>query len=311
MIGEQRVIAGQGNQTLRFIPVNTRGVPSRVTSATYVIVDIDETEDSADREIATGSATLDAVNTTISAAAGQGQSNALTATLTSTTNVEVGRTYLLSSAARRSLVTVVSLTGSVVTAAHTISGSYANGDAFQAIELEATFPSAEANDADALDEQRRYQIVWTYTIEGKAFVTPQLVTLVRYTGEAWLTEADLVRAYPAVADRIRGRISLADAITVATDDVTAELESSGEIAENYRLGRMGLTLVRFKAIEYALRWISRDAQDVDASMADKFEQRFDRLMRSIVDGAPGRAAKLSQTTDEAVSATIQGLFVKP
>lgn len=310
MIPAPKVYAGQGAQTIRFIPVDKQGRPARVTSATYTIVDVDHSEDSSERTITSGAATLAAVDTTITAAAGASASDAKRLTVTSATGITVGRTYLLASVGGRyrNLVTVAGLASTTVYAHYPISGVYAASDTFQAIELEATFPLAEANDAEAIDDGRRYQIVWSYTLEGESFLTPQEVHLLRYSGEAWITEADVVRAYPPVVDRARNRFSITDAIVVASEDLAMELESSGQTPEQFRTSRVGLWAVRFRAIEYCLRWAGSDA---DLILADKYESRWTKAMLTLTGSSPGKAIKLSQGDDSAVTGGVDGLFKKP
>lgn len=307
MLAEPRVIFGQGDQTIRFVPVDRNGRPTRVTSATYSIVDIDRAQDDARRVIATGAAVLAAVSTTTSAACGHGQPSPQSITLTSAALVSAGRTYLLSSdAGGRSLVTIAAITGTNAQTLHRISGAYATGSAFQSIELEATFPAAAAADEEALQDGRRYQIVWTYAIEGEPWITAQLVHFVRYSGEAWITEAECVLGYPTMPDRMRNRGRISDAIAMATDDVIGELEGSNIVAEQYRTSSNGRRAVRFRALEYCLRWL--EGAD-DLALADKYETRFDRLIRTIITAHPGDAVKLNQTDDAAEgSAEVAGYF---
>lgn len=309
MIAEPRVYAGQGAQTLRFVPVDKQGRPARVTSATYSIVDVRKSEDATDRTVATGTAVLQAVTTTLSAAAGAGTADTKRLQVASASGFTVGRAYLLAnlSGRHRNVVVVAGVTGSDIYTIHSVGGVYASADTLQSIELEATFPLAEANDPEAIDEGRRYQVTWSYTLEGESYLTPQLVQLLRYSGEAWITEADVLRVYPPIADRARNRFSITDAITVATEDLAVELESSGQVPEQYRTSRTGLNAIRFRAVAYLLRWTKDEG---DLALAMEFDTRWERLVRTLIGPNPGRAVKLHQGSDAATDPAINGLFKK-
>lgn len=302
---DQQVKYGRGAQTLRFVPIDRAGRPVRVTSATFVIVDVDESEDSTDREIASGSASLAAVNTTLAASGGAGEPDPRALVLTSGTGVTEGRQYLLSTAIGRSLVTVDAVSSASVQVKNTPSVAFPSGSAFQAIELEAEFPAGEANDSDAIEEGRRYQIVWTFTLQGEEWRTGQMIYLVRYSGEAWITEEDVIRAYPTLPDRIRGKCRISDAICVATEDLIAELESADQRAESYRTSTPGAVAIRNRAIEYCLRWCNTDP---DTANADLYMARYERLVQNFITGTPGNAVKLDKATDQAVNARIDGIF---
>jgi hypothetical protein len=310
MLAQPRVLYGQGDQTIRFVPVDSHGRPARVASATYAIVDIGEGEESTARSVVAAgtAATLGAVNTTTTAACGQGTADAKLIPLTSVVGISEGRAYLLTSATGRHLVVVAGISGTNVYAQHAIGHNFASGASFQSIELEATFPSAVANDQERIQDGDRFQVVWTYTLEGQQWITGQLVDFRRYSGEAWITEADVIRAYPQLADRARNRIRVADAVAVATEDLIAELESSGIIAEQHRTSTPGLTAIRFRAIAYALRWLGTED---DLALAETYDNRYERLAKGIIQGPGGKGVHLSETQDEAKSGRVDGFFVKP
>lgn len=308
MDGQPRVIYGRGDQTLRFVPVDRHGRPSRVTSATYVIVDVGESEESGDRSIASGNAAISAVDTTTTAACGQGAADAKLIPVTSAVGITEGRSYLLSQTGRRYLVTVAEVAGSNVYAHQAIPAAFASGALFRACELEATFPSAVANDQERIQDGDRFQVVWSYTLEGDAVITAQRVDFRRYEGEAWITEADMFRGYPLLADRMRNRISPGDAITVATEDLRVEFKSSGVDPSQFRTDETGLVAIRFRAIAYALRWLGGPD---DQALAIEYDNRWERLSKGLVQGAAKGMIRLSQQQDEAVTPRVDGFFDKP
>lgn len=299
---------GQGAQTLRFVPIDRAGRPVRVTSATYVIVDIDEGEDSPDREIASGSAAISAVSTTLSVAGGVGTANPRALTLASGTDVTEGRQYLLSTAIGRNLVTVDSAVTTAIQLKNPPTIAFPSGAAFQAIELEATFPLAEANDEDALSDGRTYQVVWTYTLQGEQWVTGQIVHLVRYSGEAWIDEEWAIGGWPPLPTRIRGKCRISDGIACATADFIGELESANKRAESYRATMQGALAIRYRTIEHCLRWCNTDQ---DTETANLFQSRYEKIMVNLITGVPGTAINLDPVDDVQTSARIDGLFNKP
>lgn len=305
----QKVRYGQGAQTLRLVPIDQAGRPTRVTSATYSLIDVREMETSSDRVIASGSATLASVDTTLSAAGGVGQANPRQLTLTSAASVTAGRRYLVSTAEGRAIVVAERVSGSLVTIRDPVPLALPAGSTFQSLELEATFPADEANDADAIREGREYQCTWSYSLQGEAMLVAQAVWLVRYTGEAWITEDEVARGYPSLPDRARGKCRIQDAITVATEDLIAELESAGRKAEGYRTGQPGAVAIRNRATEYVLRWIG--SGDADAAMAEICMDRYQRLVGNMITGAPGTASDMDHYDDVKRSARIDGLFEDP
>lgn len=304
-MSEPRVKYGQGDQTIRFTPVDPMGRPARVTSATYTIVDIREPEDGDDRVIATGSAVLPAVDTTLTVAGGAGSSNARSFTLASAALVAEGRAYLLSSNGTRSLVLATGVAGSVVSVKSTPGAAFPIGATFQSIELEATFPAVEANDSRAIEEQRRYQITWSYELQGERYLTAQIVWLVRYSGEAWITEIDAIAAYPMLPDRIRGKATVPDCIVAATRDFISELEGAGVQAEYYRTSTPGQLAMANRAVEYGLRWAGSES---DQNLAELYMTRYEKGIANLIAGGQNKAVKLSSVDDTERDARVDGLF---
>lgn len=302
------VFYGQGDQPVRLVPVDRNGKAARVTSATYVIVDVGESEESTTRQVASGSATLGDVDTTTTAACGQGTADAKAVPLTSVADIVQGHSYLLTSGGRRHLVTVATIGASSVGLVHAVPEAFPTGATFQDVELEAEFPEAVANDVERIRDGDRFQIVWTYELDGEAWITAQMIDFRRYRGEAWITEADFFSGMPLLADRMRNRITPGDCIVAATQDVVGEFESSGVDASQFRTGTVGLLAVRFRAIAYALRWLNGSD---DQALADKYDDRYERLIKSIIQGPGGKTVKLSQSEDQAVNPRVDGFFVKP
>src|SRR5690606_32448234 len=110
----------------------------QASSVTSVTVYRAYTGDTGTTEAATtGTASIDSVDTTLDAAAGDGQADARLIPLTATTGIVAGREYLLTSAdGLKEWVEVVSIDSGVsVTARHPLANTYAAADTFQGTRL--------------------------------------------------------------------------------------------------------------------------------------------------------------------------------
>lgn len=307
---DQRVIYGRGAQTIRLVPVDRYGRPTRVTSATYQIDNLSLGEEDSSRVVvAAAAATLGAVDTTLTAAAGPGQASPRQLTVASATGISEGRRYLLSDATRRrELVVVEGISGTTLEVRHSLGGAYASGSALQSIELEGTFPSSEADDEDHVTNGYEYHALWVYTGQGETLVVAQPVTLTRYSREPWVTTEYVVQLYPTIQDRLRGRASIHDAIACATDDFVAQIESTGRGAEYYRGRSLAMTAIRFRAVEYALRWCATDG---DAERAVVFQERFDAIVHGLLTTPAAQSQAVNPVTNTAESDDLHGIFRRP
>lgn len=301
-----------GDQTLRFVPVDRSGQPRRVTSATYMITDCSKSLSASDYTVvAETAATLAAVDTTLDDAAGPtaAHGSAQRVPVTSTANLAAGRSYLLSSVdgSSRELVLASGVdSGVALYGVHPVRGDYASGDLLQSIELEATVPSAEA--AEDGEGGGLYQVTWFYSLNGESWAVPQTIRLARHSVATNVTEASVLLAYPPLADRGRGRFSVATAIAVALDDAMSELSSAGVSPAVLRGGHVLDVAIRNRAIEYMLRWCQTEA---DSAQADRYEQRYDRLIQNIIIGKPGSdVVEVDPATDQAGAADVSGYFVR-
>ena len=195
-----RVVLGGGSQTLYHRPMRD-GSPIVVASATLRIVNLHRHEDDPSREIlASTSATVDAVSTTISAAAGYSASDPEIVTVASATGITAGRRYLLrSSALVVETVTVEAVSGTTVRLATPVTQTFAASSSFLGFEISGSFPSATANDTDEFDAgYSLYAVDWTY--DGRT--TRELVTVVRTVSGCPVTGADFRERLPILLPRI-------------------------------------------------------------------------------------------------------------
>ena len=277
---------GQGAFTLRHIPIDHTGRPRIVSSATFAIDDLRYSEDSPDRAIDSGAATIGTVNTAITVAAGPLASDADLLVVTANTNIAVGRPYLIvATSGDQEMTSVRAIDTLNVYTHHDIRSDYAVGALLRSVEITATFPLAEANDDVQIEAAPHpYQVTWTYTIDSDVYVAPVLHWLARTTDAPIVSELDVLRAMPTIGARLRGRASIADAIAVATEDYRADILSSGRFPNDFRGSSIASVAIRDRALEYALRWCGPAQHDV--AEADKFRAHYQYLITQLLSGVP-------------------------
>lgn len=289
-----RVIYNEGAQTLRHVPVDRRGRVAVVASATYSLVDLRERDDSDDRELASGSATVSTVNTLLTAAAGAGAADPTLIAVTSATGITAGHTYAMRAAdGRVEAVLVARVSGTNVYAAHDLVGDYTTSDSLLGVELSASFPSLPAADETSLwDAGGPYQVTWEYTVDDQLYLVPEIVWLTRYSVQPFVTEADVLLAYPTLGTRARLRGTIATAIAAATQDYVAECESASKDPTLFRPTALAKVACRERAIEYVLEWCG------EPDAAEKHGEAWRRYINQILVGAPKTGAVTVSRDDD-------------
>jgi len=305
------VLFAGGDQTLRFVPVDRHGDPNRITGATYGIVDLRRGTTDSDRTIvAAGTAAgLGAASTTLSAAAGPSQAYPDRLAVGSVASFVAGRTFIVEDADGERETFVLDRIDSsnlYLFARYPLRRDYASGATVRAVELEATFPEAEAADeSDTVDSGGGpYQLTWSYSVGGEDYLVPEVVWVSRYTSQPLVTEQEVLLAHPPMASRIRGRFGVGDAIAVATQDFTADLEAAGVDVTYLRTTHSGLRACRAKALEYLFRWLGSEQ---DLTEADRWEKRYEATLANLTTGkSPQGTAKVSPSDDTAQAGTDAG-----
>lgn len=293
-----RVLFAETSQTLRHVPVDRFGRVVRVTSATYTLVDLRESEDSPERELGDGAATLGSVDTLLTTTAGASEADPTLVPVTSAAGVSAGHTYLLIAAdGRRESFRVRRVDGTNVYATHELAGDYTTTARVQDVELAAAFPDDEAASESALESGAGpYQVTWDYAIEDRPYLVPETVWLTRYSVQPFITEGDVLIAYPTLGMLARRRITIADGIAAATQDYVAEAESAGKDPTLYRATHIAKVAVRERVIEYVLRWCGKFDE------ATTHEQAWSRYVNQMFVGVPkGGAVTVSRTENTAVA----------
>jgi hypothetical protein len=285
------VTYGGGAQTLYHLPMDHEARASRVSSATYQIVDLRESEDSSARTVqASGSATVDAANRTLVAAAGPTQANPNLIQLDAVTGLTEGHQYLLEGASSglTELIVIERIDTSNMYAytRNAIRNVFASSDTLRGVEVQGAFPSGEAADEDKLQNGGGpYGVIWSYTIDGRPYSPIDDIYVRRNTTQPLCTESDVLQSYPRLEDRARNQIKIADAIATASRHARSELENAS-IKPELLVGSESLTMaVTYRAIAVALRWLRTDG-DSDADDIEHYEGLYRSLMRTILNGQP-------------------------
>lgn len=170
------IVFGVTGQSLRHLV--RAGRPS---AATYQVFG----EDAGDDETPewSGTATIDSVNTTLTAAAGVGQATPAVMTVDSASGISAGRRYLVAQAGVREWVYVVSVSGSTVTASAPLQNAYTAGATFQGTEVTAAVDATWVADSNNLSSPSTpapdYRVRWAITVDGVVQVHYTFFDLVR------------------------------------------------------------------------------------------------------------------------------------
>lgn len=301
----QRVLYGQGAQTLYFVPRDEYGRPSEATTPFATIVDLRKAEGASDRTVeARAAITVSSASEALTAAAGPSQADARLLTVADTSGFTEGRSYLLKKTdGQREQVTIERIdSATAFHAQEPLEQDFAISDTLVGFELHVDFPSSEASDEGDFDDQGGpYQVLWEYTVNGQKYLVPEVIWLVRYSVVPLISVADVKGAFPTLASRINDRFGLERAVVMASQDYAGDLQAAGKSEVYLRAPLAGRKAQRCKAIEWALRWIG-DHED-----ADRWEDRYDKLMGDLLTGrAPVGTVEVDPVNDDAPAGSSKG-----
>lgn len=313
------ILYSQGAQTVRSVPVDATGSVRVLGSATYSIVDLREPEDGSRREVvASTAATVSAVSTTITAAAGPSSANSRRLALTSATGVRLGGTYLLrdTTSGIEEAITVVRVNGLEVETTRAVMREFASGSAFLGVELEGTFPSDVAGDELRLENGGGpFQVTWVYTVGSQLYVAPRELWLTRYGVAPWVRPDEVFRHFPGFSQIVGSHVDPNEAIAGATDDYVEQLQAAGAWERDPSLfrGSMSSSLyVRKQALHRMLLGSRAEGlQEVAAQFATEAQGHMSNL---ITGKPPTRSVVVSPTADTATPGGEQlsrgGYFIR-
>lgn len=166
--------------------------------------------------VASSAATLDAVDTTISASAAAGDTSV---TLTAVTGVAVGRDYLLknvSSQREWKRVKAVNTTTKVVMFTEGLRHAYASADTFQGTRL-----SFAVTALHAVDRGEGFRAEWHYTVDGVARFASTMFDVVR---TPWPDQVLSVPEFRKSAGELAE--SILQSVALTDDDFTDEIREA-------------------------------------------------------------------------------------
>lgn len=176
--------------------------------------------------------TVDSVNTTLAAAASEGDT---ILSLVSVSSVEVGRYYdLEASDGRAERARVTAISGTTVTLLEPLGADYGSGSSFTGNRLTCSIPSG---DADPLDEG--YEARWTYTIDSESYYANTLFDIVRSPWPEVILRPHEFRQYtpglsgPHMEGSLSG-LDFVDEIDVATERVRIDIVGRGMRPDLFR-----------------------------------------------------------------------------
>lgn len=283
------ILYGGGDQPLVHVP------PGRVTAATVAVEDLTESDDSSTRFIvASGAATLDTYDVTLTADAGPGEASTRLFTHAGATAV-VGTTYAAEAASGASeLFECACSTATTIEAKGPLSGAYATGSHVRGVQLSVSFPALAASDETLFERDPPIRVTWTYTHAGTSYKVSELYRLVRnksaqrYLGEC---ETAMRARWPELVKMLSPRgHALRDQIKGVADRLDARLRARGLDPESLMSAGLGFEMLLQRVVLHAAQCgyypQTRDAQ----LFAEEQEREFSRLWESLVVGQSTQGA---------------------
>lgn len=297
-VGHHQVIYGGGDQALRTVPINRHGRPTRVTTATYRIVDLRLGEDDPLRLIDDGNASLDATSTTTTAACGLGTANARKVPLTSVVGFSQGRHYLIEHTdGTRELFSVEAVGNSYVTPRNELARKFESGVTVRGIEVSCTFPALEAAKEESLQDQGGpYAVDWAWDLDPSP--KREIVFLVRRADGLLISEEELLGIDPTLvtAGGTRG-VTLTNAIRQAAMEVRALMQASQIDPSVFHGSATAKLAVGYRAAWHLLR--SRPGEENTARAQASKEESQKYLDNLLVGQPPVKSVKVDLSTDSA------------
>ncbi len=283
-------------------------------TATYSVVDLRYGEESSNRVVSSGNATLDTTSATTTAAAGEQTADPRLVQVASTSGFQAGRDYRITALVGDDppeTIHVLSVDSGVTPSLKLqapLRRSYAAGATVSGVELSADFSATVADDETRLHNGAGpFLIIWDYTVNGVQHVVPQQIWLTRYSVVPPISEADLLLAFPALADRSRGRYSPNAAIAFATDETISDL-GDRRIDADYHLDPSFKSAVRWHSASTLAMWLGEE------DLADKWYGRYERKLRAMTTtlGATGTVDinRDENTAPAGDSKTRRGFFAR-
>jgi hypothetical protein len=282
------ILYGVTSQTLDHVP------PERVTAATYAIEDLDyDADDTANRVLASGAATVDDLSLTTDAAAGATEVDARKIPVSATTGAAIGDPIVIVHSDgwpwEHARVAAV-VAGDYLLVEHPLMGTYDSGSAVYGTRLTCSFPDNAAADEDYIIADTRLRVVWGYTIDGTPRRSQEAIIVRRQRGG---TEYDAMvaqrfrDAYPDLSEKMPTAATLERWVAYCAEDVRARLLARGIDPSQMMMGEQGAQALLARVVLHAAdNGLAPGIMPVE-TFQDRAQQQFELHFGSIVTGQPG------------------------
>jgi len=293
------------------------GQPTSVTSVSVFQYATSDTGTAA--SATTGSASIDGVTTTVDAASGRSQADPRKLYLADTSDVAIGRVYLVSDNVGRSeWVEVIGISsGDHVVARLPLANDYATGNSFVGTRVSISVDSTWIADTQSLSPgaavEPYYRVRWVYVVAGVTYAKYITLDVVRYPGTHSVKPVDVDRLLPGwkngLPSEYRGDEG-ASLIDEAWRQVQVDLHIADIADQQIRNQDMLDELVKRKAIAL---WAAASlyAGRSDPALTDDARAQYSHLFDSIF-GKVGTARVLVAESSDGSggSASPRPLFVR-
>lgn len=254
----------------------------RPSAATYAVYAADAGDD--DDPEWSGTATIDAVDTTLAASAGPAQTDSTLVEVTSATGVVAGRQYLISEGGKREWVTVAEVDDTDVYVTAPLRNDFTAAATFESCDLTASVDATWVADSDNLSDPTSpdpsYRVRWAVTVDGASQIELTFFGLIRAAVGHGVTMADVeARLWNVIEDiPVAHRADQGQRlIAAAWEDVQAMLAGQGLNDAAVRdASRVDQLLIKQIRLTYALNgYFPRGmASDIAIRVAQEELERF-------------------------------------
>lgn len=292
MIAAQDIIFGVTGQTL---DLDAEDGP--ITSVTSVTVYYASSDDTAQPVVATtGSATIDAVSTTLATtAAGASAADPTLVTVTSATGILIDHRYQIANASGQSeVVEVVGKNGVALTVRSPLKNEYpittSTFKAFRAtIAVDSTFVAATQYLSPQFGPNARYRVRWVVVIAGVTRVYDRYFDLVRYPASHGVTPQDVEDRFPGWLDSLpvdrqadQGRSLVDRAAAEVKFDLYQDNKADTAIRSNEIMSELVIARAQLLRLEdEAMRSSTVDERALSLAKAI-YDQRYNSMIRAPV-----------------------------
>lgn len=297
-MGSHRVLHEGGAQALTFAP------HKRVTSATYIIENfVMYASGSDDRTIASGAATLNPCDTTISQAGGPNTADPRLLVVAAATNLTSSHRYVITDNVngQNETFTVDSLQGLNVKTEVPLLHAYPNGSAVQGLELSANIPAETASDTTILNNDEPLRIMWQFTLDGVLTNFQELIRIVHHNrGDVDVDGVvkEIQTAWGGFGVRFEDGRNMRGMVMFAIRDIERVLMSRNIKPEEFLMGHQGFHIAYWRTL-WHMAMLGNHPPNVDIeSFKDECKAQYEGALNTVVTGHPGVEIKKTDSVND-------------